>query len=53
MLENVRHLAAELKPATGIKAPVPPEIQAIERELAETEKQLPPPSSSPWNQAAE
>ncbi len=47
MLENVRHLATELKRAAGKKAPVPPELQAIERELAATELQLPPPPASP------
>ncbi|NLS90569.1 MAG: VWA domain-containing protein [Planctomycetaceae bacterium] len=47
MIENVKHLAAELKRAAGKKAPVPPELQAIERELAANEKQLPPPPASP------
>ncbi len=47
MLENARYLAAELKKAAGKKAPVPPEVQAIEAELAAAEKDLPPaPSSS-------
>ena len=47
MLENVKYLVGELKRAAGKKAPVPPEVQAIERELATTEKQLPaPPATS-------
>ena len=47
MLENVKYLASEIKKAAGKKAPIPPEIQAIERELAETEKQLPTPHAVP------
>ncbi len=47
MLENVKYLASELKRAAGKKAPVPPEVQAIERELATTEKQMPAPPAAP------
>ena len=47
MLENVKYLASELKKAAGKKAPVPPEIQTIEHELAAMEKQLPPPPAAP------
>ncbi len=46
MLENVKYLAAEFKKAAGKKAPVPEEVQAIERDLAATEKQLPPPPAA-------
>lgn len=46
MLENAKYLTGELKKAAGKKAPVPPEVQAIERELAATEKQLPPRSAA-------
>ncbi len=46
MLENARYLAEEIKKAAGNRAPVPPEILAIQRELADTEKQLPPPPAA-------
>ncbi len=46
MLENVKYLAEEIKKATGKKSPVPPEVQAVERDLAATEKQLPPPPAT-------
>ena len=51
MLENVKYLASEFKKAAGKKAPIPPEVQAIERELAAAESQLPPPPPAP-SQAA-
>lgn len=47
MLENVKYLASEIKKAVGKKAPVPEEVQAVERDLAATEKQLPPPPAVP------
>ncbi len=47
MLENIKYLAKELKRAAGKKAPVPEEVQAIERDLPAIEKQLPPPPTTP------
>jgi hypothetical protein len=47
MLENVKYLVSELKRVAGKKTPVPPEVQAIERQLAAIEKQLPPPPAGP------
>ena len=47
MLENVKYLASEIKKAAGKKAPVPEEVEVVERELAATEKQLPPPPAVP------